>query len=285
MQKFLSYCFVASVVLMMAACGGSTDNGNTTNTDTSKTKTTGDTTHSDLTHFKYDMVISNIPIPFDILSSLNSAKFTFKKEMLNPLSNTDKYSQNNSKAVNLGIYGADIAYIATFEQYTDIAPYLKSAKKLADDLGIPLAFDQRALTMYDKYKTNRDSMEKLIFESYSEVDKTLKSNERLGLATLVITGGWIEGFYTTTQTLGNSPKDEKTAPVYKKLWEQKNHLDKIYDLLNQFAGDHAYDAVIADLKSVKDIYSGLKVKTEVSQDEVQKLSEKVDAIRKKVTAG
>src|SRR5207244_2998334 len=139
---------------------------------------------------------------------------------------------------------------------------------LADDLGIPLAFDQSALSTYKKFGTNKDSLEKIVFNSYSEVDKTLKSNERIGLASLVVTGGWLEGLYATLKTLGSMPKNDKTKNIYKKIWEQKNHLDMIIALLGQFKEEIAYVNLVVDLQGVKTIYDNLAVKSEISPTEM-----------------
>ena len=268
---------------------GGDEKENKAGEDTAKTSeinyNTVQNTANELTKFKYDLVIANIPIPFDILMSLDGSGLKYNKDILNPVSSLSKYSQNNSKALNLGIYGGDLAYCITHDQFNEVAPYLKSAKTLADDLGIPLAFDQLALAKFNRFNTNRDSLEQIIFASYDEVDKTLKSNNRIGLASLVITGGWIEGLYTTTKTLGKAVKDDKTTTIYAKIWQQKNSLDELINLLEQFNAEAAFASLFNEMNALKSIYDNLKVKTEVNADEVQSISKKVEEIRSKIVAG
>lgn len=271
------------LVLSIASCGGNTDStevkNDTLSFDTMKNTADG------LVQFKYDLTISNIPIPFDILSQLPHTGAEFKRGALNDVSSISKYSQNNQKAINLGIYGADVAYVITFEQYMEVAAYLKAAKKLADDLSIPIAFDQRALGSYEKFKTNKDSLEKLIFASYAEIDKTLKSNERIGLATLVVVGGWIEGLYTSIRTLGDVPKDDANKLLYHKIWEQKNHLTQLLSLLAEFKSDPFFAELEKDLQVVKSVYDNLSIKGEVNQQEIRTIGEKVTVLRNKYIAG
>jgi hypothetical protein len=273
-------------LLLLTSCGGDKDQANNNTTD-SNTVTPPDTGKvNELTEFKYDMVISNIPIPFDILITLNKSGVNYNRSVLSDPANLKKYTQNNIKAVNLGIYGGDLAYVITFEQFSEVGGFLKSTKKLADDLGIPIAFDQRALSNYDKYKDNKDSLERIVFNSYSAVDKTLKSNERIGLASLVVTGGWIEGLYTSTKTLNNAPKSEKNKALYDKILNQKVHLDKLIGLLQEFsAGDKFYADLITDLNSLKAVYDGLPSKTELTQADVELISKKTDEIRNKYVNG
>jgi hypothetical protein len=286
MTNLSRFSLALAAAVLFASCGSrDTDKDKTITNDT--TTTVQDTGKLDeLTEFKYDMVISNIPIPFDILITLNKSGVNYNRSILNDPSNLSKYAQNDSKAVNLGIYGGDIAYVITFEQFSEVGGFLKSAKKLADDLGIPIAFDQRALSNYDKYKNNKDSLERIVFNSYSAVDKTLKSNERIGLASLVVTGGWIEGLYTSTRTLNNAPKSDKNKAIYDKILNQKVHLEKLVGLLQEFsAGDQFYAGLITDLNSLKAVYDGFPSKTELSQADVEAIGKKIDEIRNKYANG
>jgi hypothetical protein len=282
---------IASILLpaaiLLASCGGehSTNNNPETN-DTNNITTKTDTGKLDeLKEFKYDLVISNIPIPFDILSTLNKTGVAYNKALLNSPASSSKYSQNNSKAINLGIFGADMAYNISFEQYTEVSSYLKSTKKLADDLGIPIAFDQQALAKYAQFKNNKDSLEKIIFASYNEVDKTLKSNERIGLATLVVTGGWIEGLYATCKTIGTTAKDEKNKMLFDKIAEQRYHLNQLIGLLAEFNSDAFFTSLIADLNDLKTAFDAFANKVTTTEAEVKMITEKVDALRTKIVNG
>jgi len=237
---------------------------------------------NDLAQFKYDKLISHIPIPFDILRLHAEIPLKYNSNSLNPPSNLSRYFSSSSKAMNLGIYGGDLAYSITYERPDDRGSYLKCAKKLADDLGIPLAFDQNTLASYKKYETNKDSLEKFVFNSYEEVDKTLKSNERLGLASLVVTGGWLEGLYATLTTLGDTPRNEKSQNLYKKIWEQKNYLDMIIGLLEQFKDDKSFISILEDFKSIKSVYDGFSDKSSITEAEIATLAQKVSEVRSKV---
>ncbi len=273
---FTVYCLLFTVFL--SSCGSGTNEQQIPAEDTTKTTDTLD----GLTQFKYDKLISNIPIPFDILRAHEGVPLTYNSGSVNPTSNLPFYTSNFSKALNLGIYGGDLAYSITYEKFDDMGSYLKCAKKLADDLGIPLAFDQQALGTYKKYGTNKDSLEKIVFNSYSEVDKTLKSNERIGLASLVVTGGWLEGLYATLTTLGSAPRTDNTKGIYKKIWEQKNHLNMITELLSQFNEDANYSSITTDFNGIKSVYDGLSVKSDINEIEVAALAQKVGEVRAKI---
>lgn len=277
MRKLFLTLPLAPLFFIFTSCGS----GNDSQTPAADTAAVSGTVN-ELTQFKYDKLIGNVPIPFDILRVHGEVPLTFTPEALNPTSNLPYYSTSTQKALNLGIYGGDLAYCISYEKFEDMGKYLKCAKKLADDLGIPLAFDQRVLADYKSYGNNRDSLEKMVFASYSEVDKTLKSNERIGLASLVVTGGWLEGLYATLKTLGNTPKNDKSKNLYNKIWEQKNHLEMIIGLLEEFKDEIAYVNLVVDLHSIKSVYDNLSDKSDISEAEAAALAEKVSELRAKI---
>ena len=285
LNKFFSFIASGLLFLLLSSCGnGNNEQQNVASeTNTATTSSVKDTGKiNELTQFKYDKLISNVPIPFDILRVHAEISLSYNAAAVNPISNLAYYSSTYSKAMNLGIYGGDLAYSITYEKFEEMHSYLKCAKKLADDLGIPLAFDQGALATYKKFGTNKDSLEKIVFNSYSEVDKTLKSNERIGLASLVVTGGWIEGLYASLKTLDSTPRSDKTKSIYKKIWEQKNHLEMIIGLLDQFKEETAYLNLIKDLDEIKSVYDNLSNKYDINEKELVTLTQKVSEVRVKI---
>ena len=282
LKKIFSIFISAVVLFFFASCGNNEQQSSTAETNSAASAKKDSGKIDELTQFKYDKLISNVPIPFDILKLHAEVPLTYSAQSVNPVSNLTYYTTSIQKALNLGIYGGDLAYSITYEKFDDMGNYLKCAKKLADDLGIPLAFDQNALSTYKKYGTNRDSLEKIVFASYSEVDKTLKSNERIGLASLVVTGGWIEGLYATLKTLNSTPKNDKSKNLYRKIWEQKNHLDMIIGLLEQFKDEIEYVNLVVDLKDIKSVYDNLSDKSDISEPEVAALTQKVSLVRSKI---
>lgn len=282
MIKTLFTLFLSgSFIFFISACGNRTGGSQATAEETLPDQKS-DSVIDEVTQFKYDKLIGNIPIPFDIFRMHADVPLNYNSNSVNLTSRLPLYVSSSSKAVNLGVYGGDLAYSITYEKFEDMGNYLDCAKKLADDLGIPLAFDQRTLITYKKYSTNKDSLEKMVFNSYNEVDKTLRSNERLGLASLVIAGGWLEGLYATLTTLKTSKQTEKSEILFPKIWEQKNYLEMIIGLLEQFNDDVFFVSFVQDLKSIKQVYDGLAVKSEMSKEEISTLTQQVNAVRNKI---
>jgi len=271
-------------LFVIASCSSDNQNKEIQNIiDTTAVKTT-DSVDS-FTQFKYDMVISNIPFPFEMLEKLYTSKISFSQNLMNPSANISKYSQFNSKALGLGVYGADLAYAVTYEQFQQIGSYVKNTKKLAEELNIPMAFNQDMMDKYTKFKDNKDSLAKVVYDSYTEVDKTLKNNERIGMAGLVVTGSWLEGLHLTTKALLNAPNHEDKKNVYEIIWQQKLHLDNIIKLLDEFKNEKLFASVLADLNEIKSVFTNLQKGTEINEKELINLQQKVEKLRNKFVEG
>lgn len=234
---------------------------------------------------KVEMVISDIPFPFEILENLHSAHISFEQKVMNPVGNTSKYNQYNSKALNLGIYGADLAYAVTYEQFQQIGAYVKSAKKLAEDLNIPFAFNQDMLDKYSKFKDNKDSLAQVVYDSYSQVDRSLKGDERVGIAALVVTGSWLEGLYLSTRTFVNTDKNDDNIRLYKTIGDQKESLNIVIKLLEEYKADTYIASLINDLKEITSMYDKVTRNDVMNEKQLIAINGKVEKLRNRIVEG
>jgi len=284
---FKKYSFVPAIVLVsvLASCSSDTPNKETLTAADSASSAVIDSAVNTIAVPRAEMVISDIPFPFEILENLHAAGVAYDPKALNPVSNTPKYSQYNSKALNLGIYGADLAYVVTNEKFLQVGDYVKNAKELAEDLNIAFAFNQEMLNKYSKFKDNKDSLTKAVYDSYSQVDKTLKGDERVGIAALVVTGSWLEGLYLSTKTFTNAPKTERNEGLYKTIGGQKQSLRIVVKLLEEYKSDPYIAALIADLKDITSVYDNVSASEEMNERQLAIVHQKVEKLRKRIIDG
>ncbi len=234
---------------------------------------------------KFDMVISDIPFPFEILENLYAHKIPFGQKAMNEVSNVSKYNQYNSKALNLGIYGADLSYAVTYEEFQEMGAYVKTTKRLAEELNIPFAFDQSMMDKYSKFKDNKDSLTKVVYDSYNQVDKALKSDERVGMAALVVTGSWLEGLYLSTKTFLDVPKTAENKSLYKVIGEQKQSLIIVIKLLDEYKKDAFISGIISDLKEITSEYNNTTSDIAMNEKQLVAIHSKIQTLRKKIIEG
>lgn len=226
-------------------------------------------------------IIASVPIPFEIMNQVAGSGLPYKKEMLNSDANVAHYNTAEGQAVNIGVYGADMAYLIAFERLGESGAYLRSVRQLADAVVIPTVFDEASMQQYQLNNDKQDSVQKMMLTSYTRIDSTLQSNERFGLAALVVAGGWVESLYLTTQQLGSAKKTDSNKLLYDMLDEQQKHTDDIISMLGMFPNDSLFIELHTDITELKKLSSPA---AEYTPEELEKVTMQLAAIRSKLVS-
>ena len=99
----------------------------------------------------------SIPSPLQTSILLKSSGANYSKDLLNVTSKLPSYSTEYKKALNLGVYGADLGYVIIYGQTQDALGYLSASKKLAEDINVSGAFDENLMKRFEKNMNNNDS--------------------------------------------------------------------------------------------------------------------------------
>src|SRR5690606_32774988 len=142
-----------------------------------------------------DGKVFSIPSPIQTASLIKNLGTNYNKEMLNIPSNVTKYSTNFKKALNLGLYGADLGYVTLYEQTQDAISFLTAIKSIGDDLGVSSAFDMELVQRFEKNIGHQDSILALVSDAYKSSDRYLKNSQQNDIGGLILAGGWIESLY------------------------------------------------------------------------------------------
>lgn len=224
---------------------------------------------------KKQNVFYSIPSPIQLGQFLKRAGASYDVKVLNPLDNASKYSSTTKKALNLGVYGADLSYSAIFNQTQEIQSYLNGSKKLAEDLGISNSFSKETIKRMEANIANKDSVLEIISEIFLNSNESLKDNDQAGISSLVITGGFIEGLYVGTHVAKTVKKNEG---IVTRIAELKGSLNNLITILSLEKQDADIADLINDLKSIKEVYDEMVV-TE------SKAVAKADTTKKTMTIG
>lgn len=282
MKHTLSLLFTAITgAILISSCGqekkSDTDTQLTVNIPATHTDTTSRPT-------KVSMVISSIPFPTNIFDSLHYIHASFQGNFANAVENMAKYSQSNDEAINLGMYGADLSYVISFEQFQQVGSYMKATKYLADKAGVPMAFTQDVIERCQKNSNNKDSLTKLVFSSYVIIDNTLKSDQRKSTETLVLAGGWIEGLYITTQSMQNLSAIVDKQGGYNIIMGQKKYLDVLLNQLDLISDNTYCQSISTGLHEIRGIFNNMD-EVKINDEAVHNLTEKLSILRSKIVNG
>jgi len=185
----------------------------------------------------------SIPSPIQTAMLIEKSGADYNKSFLNDAKKVTTYATNYQKALNLGVYGADVGYVTIYDQSQDAIKYLSVINKLSDELGITGAFDQNTIKRFENNFGKRDSMLNLVAVAYRNSDAFLKDNDRMNVGALILAGGWIETLYFSTQIAAK----DKNQEVINRIGEQKYTLNNIVKMLTQYYNQPEYDVLVDDL--------------------------------------
>lgn len=246
---------VVSVLLLFAGCNGEGSSDENNDIDTTDI-TNHSNQSSDFLADKAKKIFYMVPSPIETAALLKKAGANYDMDILNPIENVSKYETIRSKALNLGIYGADLSYVSIFDQTQETMLYVSCTKRMADDLGITSAFDSKKMERIEENINRKDSMLNIISDSYWIADAYLKENQRANISAMIITGGWIEGLYIATRLAGNSVSN---SGLVKRIAEQKYSLDNLYALVNSYEKSEDINVILKDINALKAIFDELEI--------------------------
>ncbi|RLD61675.1 MAG: hypothetical protein DRJ01_07500 [Bacteroidetes bacterium] len=213
---------------------------------------------------KAKQIFYALPSPIETTMLIKRAETTFDGTILNPIENSVKYNTSKSKALNLGIYGADLSYASLFDQTQTSIKYLSTSKTLAEELGLMNIVDKNFADRLESNVNNRDSCMEIISEIFTNSNSSLKENGRPEIATMIIVGGWIEGLYIATQL---TKKSQNNNELIDRIVDQKISLNTLINLLEEYKDSKSINSILADMYSIKSVY-----------DEIQIVSSKIEPI-------
>ncbi len=197
-----------------------------------------------------DGKVFSIPSPIQTAILIKNAGTNYNKDVLNEPSKVTNYSTNFKKAINLGVYGADLGYVTMYDQTQDAISFLTAVKSIADDLGVSSAFDLALVERFEKNIGNQDSLLALVSDAYKSSDRYLKGNQQNDIGGLILAGGWVESLYFATSTAEMTNNKD----VIKRIGEQKTTVYNLIKLLTPYYSKSEFTKLIDDLMELNEIY-------------------------------
>jgi len=229
-------------------------------------------------------VFAAIPTPLETADLLKKSGAKYNLNYLNSVDNVSKYSTAKSKALNLGVYGADLSFISMFDQTQESLLYLSCTNKLATGLGITNAFNDATSERIEANMGNKDSLLAIISESYNNAQSYLASNGQKGVSALMVAGGWIEGLSIALQVASAT----NNQAIMNKIADQKTPLNNMITLLEINKADYpGINEYLPNIKELQKIYESIPLSTDkivaaLSKEQFKRIADKTSEIRKKL---
>jgi hypothetical protein len=269
--KIKLFFLSTSVVLLISSCGGNKQED--LNTTDDEIQAVG----LDSQKISAQNVFNTISSRATILELTKLANAEYNVQLLNNPDDVSRYLLESSRALNLGVYGADLNVASIYDQTQESMLFFKCVSIIAKSIGVSNSFDENMGDRMTANQSNRDSTLSIITQAFKSADETLRKNNRPGTSSLLVAGAWIEGLYVACQTA----KETKNEPIVKEIFAQKESLDNLMELLlsSKLPDETAY--VLEDLKAVKLIIDS-KTDNVFTLDAMKELDTKITDLRTKI---
>jgi hypothetical protein len=171
-------------------------------------------------------ILRNFSSPIETANLFQVMGVPFTQEYLASSLDANELTSSFDKALSLGILGADLGYLNVYGKTGTSMDLLSSIKKLAEGLRVGQFFDFESIKRLSLNSSNFDSLLYLSIDSYNNIDKYLREDNRSQLSSLMIIGAWIEAQYFATQVMKQHPDDL----LRDRIGEQKYFLNSLIRL-------------------------------------------------------
>ncbi|MDR0688427.1 MAG: hypothetical protein LBF55_07095, partial [Prevotellaceae bacterium] len=171
-----------------------------------------------------------IPTAYEVVNLINRSGAAYIIEITNPTGRAESYLTEQDKALNLGVYSADLAYVTTYNMKQETMDYLKVLKKLSDELHVSANFNADLAHEVERNIENKDSLINIISRSFDETYSFLVNNGRDNISVQVLVGTWVEGLYIATYAATTSSNPEDLLQI---VASQKQSLGTLREILEK----------------------------------------------------
>lgn len=289
----ISFFFSVLLAAGLASCASSSE-------DKSKNSDDFDEANKSLKN-QIEDVVYNIPSPSEIPYLLQATGAEFNETLLHDRNKVDSYNTKNDKAaMNLGVYVADIGYLTSYDKTQDAIDYLAACKALADNLGLIGTFDSELGKQFEANISNKDSLAHLLDRTIKQAEAFLIDDNRNKLASLIVTGSFIEGLYISTGLIKSYPKnilpeDSRNlvlTPLMRVVLEQRKAVSELLKILSAVEQSGNIGTITTDLKSLEAAYAKLNIEEQIKNNRadlvltdknLEEITTIVEKVRKDIT--
>ncbi len=219
-------------------------------------------------------VVYPLPTPFEMTKMLNDIGAKFVGNALNPANKVEKYFTEKSKAVNLGVYGADLAYCATYEKKQEMQGYMEALKTLVDQLGVSVDYSQLLSEEFKTKVNNKDTLTKIITNTFFDTYKFLNEKSNPDLAIMMTSGMWVELMYIATHISADTYNNPEIVKI---ISQQKDSYAKLMEILAQRNANADIKDLEQKLNTLKPAYD--KVEQGLTKDDYNLILKTIESVR------
>tara|TARA_B100001769_G_scaffold272800_1_gene267825 strand:+ start:604 stop:1488 length:885 start_codon:yes stop_codon:yes gene_type:complete len=237
-------------------------------------------------------VVYAIPSPVQMAEILHDTKAVYDIEILNNPNSISNYVTDYTRALNLGVYFADLSFTSMFDYPQEAMRFMGSAQAMSEELNIQGVFTEEVMMRLEENMTNKDSLIEIVSSTYVDTDLYLQDNERPIIAKAILAGAWLEGLYIAVNLQTDSTQ---AFIIWEKIGEQKPALSNLVKMLVD-CNDNRFTRLIIELKKLVILFDAVKLnykteklktvetlKVDISEELFKEIQVKTTDIRNNIT--
>lgn len=202
-----------------------------------------------------DGITYQVPTPNELFAVLKYANIKYDNSVVNDIANVNSYSTKSAKALNFGVYAADLAYASSLGSSNAASDYFETIKKLSADLGVENALDEAIMSRIQSNMeaANGDSLFYLSNETYYKAYSYLEQNDRSDVLGMIVMGGWVEGL----NIMLNVAEFEEGSELSSRIADQKLTMSNLLVFASRLQNDDIND-IVSEMSSIEDLLNSLE---------------------------
>ncbi len=263
LKNFFYSLAIITAIALISSCSGNSSKDKSTNTDdfSLSDSALNQGQPLELSEEIIGNVIQNISSPVEMAALIKQSGVDFSQKILNKPEKVNDYNTSFKRALNLGVYSADLGYINTFDKNTIVVSYLLAVKELSEGIKVGQFFDFAALKKLATNSSNLDSLMEMSVTSFNKMDSYLREQKRSNVSSLIVAGAWIEGLYISSKVI----EETNNSDLIDRIGEQKDIIDIILIIMNNYSKDPNFAEMVTRLEQIKQAYQGVKITTEFGE--------------------
>ncbi|MEA1898595.1 MAG: hypothetical protein U9N53_13125 [Bacteroidota bacterium] len=209
------------------------------------------------------------PSPGEIVDGFFNSELEYKPGLVNSVENLDSYLGSRSQALNLGIYVADLAYLAKFEISGESVDYLEAVQSLSTQVGISTEIFESLLERAKANINNPDTILAISNEAFYKMFTFLETSKKESTLAIISTGAYIESLYLVLETKSEFAENDA---VFEQITEMKYPFDNLLSRAREHKDDKNVESICKYLNAINQTFDSLskeETETIVTRNEGQ----------------
>ncbi len=257
MNRIVIYTLIVSVVGYGCGCGSEkkSDNKDIFKTIVEEGVSLDSITNEGTEPIETLQILQNISSsPVEMAALLQATGVPFNENYIASIDAIDRYNTDFKRALNLGIFGADLGYLNMYKKTGPVMTNMRAIRKLSEELRVQQFFDFNTIRRLATNNENLDSLMYISVSSFNNMDNHLQKTGRSEVSALILCGTWLEGMFIATQVVKNA---RDNSEVIERIGEQKTIVENLVDILAHYKKNSQFEYLYNQYNKILKSFDGV----------------------------